>query len=65
MQQELKICENLFLRLEFTVFSAPLAVVKIFLKKKIFAVKTKIFYKLLTNIFFHITHLQNVSVIFY
>ena len=31
MQKESKISENLFLRLEFTVFSAPLAIVKIFL----------------------------------
>ena len=41
MQKESKICENLFLRLEFTVFSGLMAVVKNLKKKKFLAVKTK------------------------
>ena len=54
MQKETKIQENLFLRLKFIVFSAPLAVAKSFLKKKFLAVKTKNVYILKTNIFcFH------------
>ena len=54
MQKETKIQENLFLRLKFTMFSAPLAVVKNFVKKKILAVKTKNVYISKTDIFcFH------------
>ena len=45
LQKKTKIQENLFLRLEFTKLSGPMAVMKN-LKKKILAVKTKNVYML-------------------